>query len=246
MNKYKQANEQNIGDNDQDSEALKNKEIIVTFPEKEVRISKKEFMVFAPFHENEQIMRLLTGQLTGIDPNQQPMQAQVPQNQNDLLAKLMQANPNLVNMGGLAGMQNLMNNPMFGNMGGNYPSTNNSLVSSMMTSMMGMGNQGQNPLFGMNQNMQSQMSPTNMNSNMAQNNQNWNTMQGGLNGMVGNMGNLDKQSLNELGMEALLCNSINNQMKNFNNTPFMGQEGNQNNLDMNAQNTQYNSNGRNK
>jgi len=49
------------------NDMLKNKEIIVTFPEKDVRISKKEYEVFSQFQENEKVMRLLTGQLSSLE-----------------------------------------------------------------------------------------------------------------------------------------------------------------------------------
>lgn len=225
-----------------ENDELKNKEIIVTFPEKEIRISKKEFSVFSPFHENEKVMRLLTGQLSFADAAScSNGTAPSQQDQADMIAKLIQNNPNMNNLNGLAGMQNLMNNQLLQGMGGNQPNAAATPANNMMASMMNMNSLGQNPLSTMSSNLQNStqnpsMNPQNMQndqliSNLMNNNMPWNVpqMNGAATGNNGNFGNLDNKSLSDL---------INSQMMNFN-TSFMGiqdtNQPNNNNMGMNNQ-----------
>lgn len=225
-----------------EEEQLKNKEICVSFPEKEVRISKKEFKVFAPYHENEQIMRLLTGQYTDSGTSQEVQPTQPTNEQMELLAQMMQGNPNFNN---LQGMQNLMNNANFRGMSMNQQTATNPSSNSMMTSVMGMNNGSQGASLAMNPNIQSQNSQNPMNSQNAQllsnimsgqmgsgGNMQWNMAQ--MSGM-GNGYNMDKQSLNEL---------ISSQMMSFNGgNQYMGQDNNtQQNMPANGQNNQYTQN----
>lgn len=225
-----------------EEEQLKNKEICVSFPEKEVRISKKEFKVFAPYHENEQIMRLLTGQFVDYGaattiPNEQPTNEQI-----ELISQMMQGNQNFSN---LQGMQNLMNNARSNGMNMNQQTGNNPSSNGMMTSMMGMNNGSQGTSLGMNSNMQSQNNQNQMNSQNAQilnnimagqmgsgGNMQWNMAQ--MAG-IGNGYNMDKQSLNDL---------ISSQMMSFNGgNQYMGQDSNtQQNMSGNGQNNPYSQN----
>lgn len=233
---------ENLDDDDNDNDdAFKNKEIMVTFPEKDIRISKKEYQVFSPYHENEKIMRLLTGQLCDVNSEHSGGLNPPPQqDQNDMIAKLMQNSINFQNLNGFTNMQNLMNNQPLNGMGIGNSSTNNTSMNSMMASMMGMTNQHQNPLLGMNPNLQNIAQSSHMNGQNEQllnnlmnggaNNIPWNMSQ--MNAMNGNFGNLSKDSLQDL---------ISSQMMNFNSSGFMGgQDGNnQNNMNMNPQNNHY-------
>ncbi len=215
---------------------FKNKEIVVTLPGKDVRISKKEYQVFAPFQENEKIMRLLTGQLGGMEktetaaqPQSQPQaqpqpQVQPQQDQTDMLAKLLQNNPNLQNLNGIAEMQNLMNNQLLQGLNPSQPSATQNSATSMMASMMGMGAQT-NPMSSMQQNQGSNLPLNGQNlpndqllNNLMSSNLPWNV---GQNGMMGsNLNGMDNKSLNDL---------INSQMMNFNGNFMGGQDQNQNN-----------------
>jgi hypothetical protein len=236
---------ENIDDDDNDNDdVFKNKEIMVTFPEKDIRISKKEYQVFSPYHENEKIMRLLTGQLCEVNSESNEVNSAAPpqQDQNDMIAKLMQNSANFQNLNGFSNMQNLMNNQALPSMGVAQPNTANTSMNNMMASMMGMGMgmNNQNPLLGMNSNLQNITQPSQMNNqndlllnnlmNGGSNNIPWNMAQ--MNAMNGNFGNLNKDSLQDL---------ISSQMMNFNASGFMGgQDGNnQNNMGLNHQNNPY-------
>lgn len=189
--------EQN-GDHNDDRDDNSDKEILVSFPEKEIRISKKEFQFFAPYHENEQIMRLLTGQLSEKNLSQVSNTAQPPE-QMDMLLKAMQANPNMQNLNQIAGLQNLMNNPSYGGMSPNHQANPN------MMSMMNPQNP-QNQMYNMNPYLQSQLPPhqnsqyinTLMNGQLPNPNSNmqWNMAQmngmNGMNGMNPGYPNMDK------------------------------------------------------
>ena len=76
INKYNEENDKEYGLNK--NNPFENKEIAISLPEKEVRISRKEYQYYAIFHGNEQIMRLLTGQI------KEP--AASPSNQNTILS----------------------------------------------------------------------------------------------------------------------------------------------------------------
>lgn len=190
-NKYEQN-----GDHNDDKDDNNDKEILVSFPEKEVRISKKEFQFFAPYHENEQIMRLLTGQLSDKNLAQVSTASQQPE-QIDMLLKAMQSNPNMQNLNQIAGLQNLMNTPSYGSMSPNHgqnPSSN------MMSSMMNSQNP-QNPMYSMNPYLQSQMPQhqnsqfmnTLMNGQLPNPNSNMQWGMGQMNGMNGGYPGMDKQ-----------------------------------------------------
>lgn len=168
---------------------FKNKEIVVTLPGKDVRISKKEYQVFAPFQDNEKIMRLLTGQLGNTEaPEPSAPQASDQNNQADMLAKLLQGNPNFQNLNALAEMQNLMNNQLLQGINTNQQASTQNSTSNMMASMMGMGaqpngvpsmQQDQTQRMSLPQNLQNDQLLNNlMNSNLP-----WNLGQmGGMNG----------------------------------------------------------------
>lgn len=217
-NKY-QNSAQNHGNND-DNDQFGNKEILVSFPEKEVRISKKEFKVFAPYHENEQIMRLLTGQLRDIGSSSKENGAFIGNDQVDLLGKMMQNGSNGNNF---QAMQNLMNTQGYGGGIDSHNSTSHHGTTNMLASAMNLSNQAHNPLYDMGGGLQNHSVQNGLNpqsnqmlasfmTGQMQNNPNlqWTMQQmasmGGMNGM-------DK-SLNDL---------INGQMMNFNGNPYMGQ-----------------------
>eukprot|EP00344_Euplotes_crassus_P001070 CAMPEP_0197006936 /NCGR_PEP_ID=MMETSP1380-20130617/38043_1 /TAXON_ID=5936 /ORGANISM="Euplotes crassus, Strain CT5" /LENGTH=391 /DNA_ID=CAMNT_0042426795 /DNA_START=132 /DNA_END=1307 /DNA_ORIENTATION=- len=177
-------------DADKDSgDMFKNKEIVVTLPGKDVRISKKEYQVFAPFQDNEKIMRLLTGQLGSTEiPEASAPQPSDQNSQADMLAKLLQGNSNFQNLNALAEMQNLMNNQFLQGINTNQQTSAQTSASNMMASMMGMGNQNngvpqmqqdQNQRMSVPQNLQNDQLLNNlMNSNLP-----WNLGQmGGMNG----------------------------------------------------------------
>ena len=182
-------------------------------------------------------MRLLTGQLSGTESGGSSSST-VPsqQEQSDMISKLLQNNPNLQNLNGIAGMQNLMNNQLFQGMGNNQQTPSTTPANNMMASMMNMNNLGQNPLSGMGNNLQGSTQNSTMNtqnmqndqliSNLMNGNMPWNVPQmngGGANN--GNFNNLDNKSLSDL---------INSQMMNYNSS-FMGIQdtNNQNNMGMN-------------
>ena len=214
--------------NDND-DMFKNKEIFISFPEKEVRISKREYKVFSPFHDNEKVMRLLTGQLQE-EPQAAQNEAQVQPDQAEAFQKLFQGGQSPQNVGNFSNMQNLMNNPALASMMASQGSGNPAGMNNLMATMMSMGGQNQGNLMGgglqstmqstqqinqadlINQLMASQMSPGGANFN-------WNMAQMG--NMGGNLANIDKQSLNDM---------ISSQMMNFNNSSsgYMGGQQDQN------------------
>lgn len=234
--KYQQLVQNSSTDDDQ----LGNKEILVSFPEKEVRISKKEFKFFAPYHENEQIMRLLTGQLLDSYNSNRDMSQQKSNEQMEILSKMMQNNPGGNNM---QAMQNLMNSQGYGGGNANQNLTSNTGNNNMMASMMSMGNQSQNPLFGMGSGMQSQtpqngMNPqntqliSNLMSGQMQNNPNMQWTMSQMAAMGGDANNMDK-SFNDL---------ISSQMMNYNGNHYLGQDKHGSNMNTSNQKNPYNQN----
>lgn len=241
--KYDQNQEEN-NDKGEGDPNLENKEILISLPEKEVRISKKEFQFYAPYHDNEHIMRLLTGQLS--ENSQIPGSGNTnpqgpPKAYNEQISALSKAmgqdGQNSQNFGALQGMQNLMNNQSMSNVGGNTQNPSNQNANNMMGQMLGgSGSQGQNSMYGMSSNMQNQMSPSQnsqlLNNLMSMQSSNpgmqWNMSQmAGMNPQ--NFANLDKQTINEM---------IANQMMNYNN-PYMSQESANQGMNMGSQNMQY-------
>lgn len=214
------ATEQPDGDN---NDIFKNKEIVVTLPGKDVRISKKEYQVFAPFQENEKIMRLLTGQLTPAEKPEAPAPTQPtqPQDQTDILSKLLQNNPGLQNLNNIAEVQNLMNSQLLQNLNPSQPTQPN--TANLMSSMMNLPNQGNmGTALGGNQTQNIPMNTQNPNeqllSNLMNSNPLWNVGQTPL--ANPNFNSMDNKSLNDL---------INSQMMNFNANFMNGQDQNQNN-----------------
>jgi hypothetical protein len=166
LNKYEA--EGDGGDDQNKEDKLENKEILISLPEKEVKISKKEYQYYAPYQENEQIMRLLTGQLKE-NPEALNQMSQMNLNgynneQLDLLNKVMQANNSNQQNLSMQNMQSLLNNPMLSGlvnqspmcssngMGGLQMPLQNQYSNQMMNSLMGasMGNSGysMNPMSG--------------------------------------------------------------------------------------------------
>lgn len=242
--RYQQEEEKDQPHDNNDE--FKNKEIFISFPDQEVRISKREYRVYQPFHDNETVMRLLTGQLKDEAQNtQNDPQSQAQNDQMDAFQKLFQGNLNPQNMGNFANMQNLMNNPALASMMSTQGIGNNANMNTLMASMMGMGGQNQPNLMGMGSNSQStmhnsqQMSQNDflnqlMASQMSPGGGNFNWNMANMQNMGGNLGNMDKQSLNDM---------ISSQMMNFNNAGnggFMGGQQDQNqNMNQMNQNPNY-------
>lgn len=151
---------------------FENKEIVISLPEKEVRISKREFQYYAPYHENEQIMRLLTGQIKDTQSNVIDMLNS--QTLNDQINKNMANDINTQYL-----MQNLLNNPFLNNLSG-----------SLGSQSQGNGN--------LNMSMQNQYSTQLLNSLMQNTMPNGNFGLPTLPSGSQNYSNLNSQSLNDL------------------------------------------------
>lgn len=188
VNKYSEENDKQ---NEQNKDTgLENKEIVISLPEKEVRISRKEFQYYSAFHDNEQVMRLLTGQIK--EPPGSSSTQNTMQNGNDqleMLNKSLQGNMSSINP---SMMQNLLNTQM------------QSILSSQMQSNLSPSITPQSapnvPL-----QMQSQYSPQMLNnllSNTMQNPSNWN-----LNSQMNQMPQANYANLSQL-------NQLNNQSLN--------------------------------
>lgn len=156
LNRYE--NEGDGGDENNREDKFESKEILISLPEKEVRISRKEYQYYAPYQENEHIMRLLTGQLKeDNEPMNQINQMSMGGYNNeqlDILNKAMQGT-NLPNLS-MQNMQSLLNNPMLSGLvnqsmmgasnsiGGLQMPLHNQYPAQMLNNLMGASMTGQN------------------------------------------------------------------------------------------------------
>jgi len=139
----------------------------------------------------------------------------------------MQGSSNLPSFNNIPNMQNLMNNPMFGQLSG-LPNLGQ-ISANEFQGKMDNGNQNQNPMLGLNTNLLSQMTQSqyqNPYSSQMLNNLVNTSMQNSAWGMSTmpsmnqNYPGMANQSLNDL---------IQSQMMNYNMNPYMSQDPNTNN-----------------